>query len=80
MNNTYPSGVDETRNFLCARVECMRPRTEASGLCLECELRYNTTQQKFEARLHQLLQQRRPSEQQLVIFFAEQRRRAAEEV
>lgn len=75
MNSTiYPSGVDDAKKFLCARTECVNPRTEASGLCLSCELRFNTTQEKFEQRLEQLLRQERPSRGQLELFFWERKR------
>lgn len=77
MNSTiYPSGVDEASKDLCARKECTNLRTEGNGLCLPCDLRYNTTAEEFEERLSRLLNQRHPAEQVLDIFFAEQRRRS----
>lgn len=74
----YMRTPSEVYGDLCASKQCVNPATEASGLCLECELRTNTTLPKFKARLSQLLRQQRPERRVLDIFFAEAKRRGLE--
>lgn len=61
---------------MCANKICIGIATQSSGLCLYCELRYNTPQAKFEQRLNALLNQNHPSRSDLDIFFAERKRRS----
>lgn len=67
-------------DMLCANKICIGIATEPSGLCLSCELRYNTTQEKFEKRLIALLNRYHPSRSDLHIFFSERKRRSDNEI